>query len=129
MKICRFVLFLLVAGGFLFVGTLSGKSSGVTDNATTQAQTDSIVAPNVFTPNHDGKNDFFEVTSSDESPVSLKIFTRAGTLIFSMEAKICQWDGYSQSGQKMANGVYYYTAEVAGSSPKIAKKGFVHLYR
>jgi gliding motility-associated-like protein len=94
-----------------------------------QVATDSIIAPNVFTPNDDEWNQFFEVTSSAGNPVSLKVFTRAGVLVFSITAKICKWDGYSQNGDKMAEGVYFYTAEVPGSVPKVFKSGFVHLFR
>ena len=82
-----------------------------------------------FSPDHDKRNDFFIVKSSNDEPVSLKITTRAGVLIFSIEAKLCVWDGCSLSGQPMTNGVYFYTAELRGTSPKVSKSGFVYLYR
>ena len=88
---------------------------------------DSIIVLNVFTPN--SENEVFEVTSKDNKDVSLKIYTRAGVLVFSIEAQRCRWEGNSLSGEPMANGVYFYTAEVSGSSPKISKSGFVHLFR
>ena len=106
-----------------------------------QAENDSIVAGNVFTPNGDGENDFFEVKSSNsEHVVALKIYTRAGVLVFSIEARRCVWDGYTLDGRPMPTGVYFYTAEVvsgtgagtgagSNSSQKISKVGFVHLYR
>ena len=84
---------------------------------------------NFFTPDGE-ENVFFEVTTEDKQhDISLKIYTRAGVLIFSIEAKRCIWDGHSLDGQPMATGVYYYTAEVRGLSPKISKSGVVHLYR
>jgi len=89
-----------------------------------------IVVSNVFTPDGNGENDFFEVKTKDEDKeVSLKIYTRAGVLVFSIEARHCVWDGCSLTGQPMAAGVYHYTAEIRDSSPKISKSGFVHLYR
>jgi len=89
-----------------------------------------IVVSNVFTPDGDEENDFFEVKTKDEDKeVSLKIYTRAGTLVFSDEAERCIWWGYSLDGQPMAAGIYHYMAEIVGSSPKISKSGFVHLYR
>ncbi|MDR0714138.1 MAG: gliding motility-associated C-terminal domain-containing protein [Bacteroidales bacterium] len=91
--------------------------------------TDSIIAPNVFTPNDDDLHEFFEVTSSAGNAVSLKIFTRAGVLVFSIKAKTCRWDGCAPTGEKMAEGIYFYTAEVPGSSPKVSKNGFVYLFR
>ena len=87
-----------------------------------------IVVSNVFTPNGVEENNYFEVTTENgDEVVSLKIYTRAGVLVFSIEAKRCIWDGYSLSGQEMAGGVYYYTAEIR--SLKVSKSGFVHLYR
>ena len=94
-----------------------------------QTLPDSIVASNVFTPNGDGENDFFEVRAESGKAVLLNVYTRAGVLIFSIEARLCYWDGYSLSGVEMPTGIYYYTAEVRGSSPKVSKNGFVHLYR
>jgi gliding motility-associated-like protein len=93
--------------------------------------TDSIiVVSNVFTPNGEGSNIFFEVKSKNvDDVVSLKIYTRAGVLVFSIEAEYCVWDGCSLSGQPMVAGTYQYTAEIIDSSPKISKCGFVHLYR
>ena len=89
-----------------------------------------IVVSNVFTPNGEGENIFFKVTTEDkQKEVSLKIYTRAGVLIFSIEAKYCVWNGCSLNGQPMAAGTYQYTAEIVDSSPKISKCGFVHLYR
>ena len=89
-----------------------------------------IIASNVFTPNGDTENDFFIVKSSDnKQEVSLKIFTRAGVLVFSIEAQTCVWDGCTLSGQPLPAGVYYYTAEIIDSSPKVSKSGFVYLYR
>jgi len=81
---------------------------------------------NVFWPDsHDVEEQFFKVESSNNEPVSLKVYTRAGVLIFSIEARICLWDGYTLSGQPMPTGVYFYTAEM----PKVSKNGFVYLYR
>jgi gliding motility-associated-like protein len=83
-----------------------------------------------FSPNDDGYNDFFIVKSSvPDEIVSLNIYTRAGVLVFSIEAVQCVWDGRSLSGEKMAEGIYFYTAEVKDPSSKASKHGFVHLYR
>ncbi len=123
------VILAAVIAGYLLPMSAAEKAETRDMNAMAQANEDAIVAPNVFTPNGDGKNDVFEVTSSEGNTVSLKIFTRAGVLVFSIEAKRCRWDGRSLSGQEMTNGVYYYTAEVRGASPKVNKCGFVHLFR
>ena len=84
----------------------------------------------VFTPNGDGINDVFEIVSENDDAISLKIFNRAGVLVFEIEAVRCRWDGHSLSGEKMSTGVYYYTVETVGTNPKpITEKGIVCLYR
>ena len=126
MRVIRFVVLVAVLGLCFLPVHVNGKAV----YALSQAANDSIIAPNVFTPNGDGINDFFIVKSSnDQHKVSLKVYTRAGVLIFSIEAKLCVWDGRSLDGKDMADGVYYYTAEVRGSSPKVSKSGSVYLYR
>jgi gliding motility-associated-like protein len=125
LKALPLVVLIAVAGWCLLPTQATGNHTG----AIAQTPNDSIEVPNVFTPNGDGANDVFEVTSKERNSVSLKIFTRAGVLVFSIQAKHCRWDGNSLSGQAMATGVYYYTAEVTGSSPKVKRAGFIHLYR
>ena len=89
-----------------------------------------IIVSNVFTPNGQHDYNYFEVTTKGQKKeVSLKIYTRTGVLVFSIEARQCVWDGCSLSGQQMAAGIYHYTAEVCDSSPKVSKSGFIHLYR
>jgi hypothetical protein len=82
-------------------------------------------------------NNVFEVKSEDISlnykdknkEVLLEIYTRAGVLIFRSPqgATHCIWDGCSLSGQPMANGIYYYVAEIVDS--KVSKAGCLYLYR
>jgi len=134
MRVIQFIIFVTVLGWFFSPAHVTGNDAA--DGMMFQTENDSIIAPNVFTPNGDGDNDVFVVTTKAyrdgigaPKNVSLKIYTRAGVLVFSMEAKCPNWDGRSLSGEKMAEGIYYYTAEVRGSSPKISKCGFVHLYR
>jgi len=100
-----------------------------TAQTTPPAPSDSIIAPNVFTPNGDGVNDIFEVRSREGNKVSLKVYTRTGILVFAIDAERCRWDGHSLSGVKMPTGIYYYTADVIHPSIKESKSGIVHLYR
>jgi len=79
----------------------------------------------VFTPNEDGRNDVFEISSKNGEEVELSIYTRAGVLVFRIKAERCRWDGYSLSGKPLASGVYFYTAK----TQKVSIDGFVYLYR
>jgi gliding motility-associated-like protein len=90
-----------------------------------------ISVPNVFTPNRDGTNDEFLVTTQAEVPLKMNIFTRAGILVFKTEGTRPTWDGYTASGQKLSTGIYYYTIDALGADPNklYHKSGFFYLYR
>ncbi|MEQ8240547.1 MAG: gliding motility-associated C-terminal domain-containing protein [Cyclobacteriaceae bacterium] len=76
--------------------------------------------PNVFTPNGDGKNEFFTVFPAEidaiESITDLSIYTRDGKKIF--EKKLFKhgvpelgWNG-KRNGQDLPYGVYFYSTNV-----------------
>ena len=127
MKFLKFIIKVTIFGWCLSLVHLTGCKKTPNDSI--------IIAPNVFTPTdcsqlgNKDENDFFIVKSSDDKPVSLKVFTRANVLIFSEEAILCVWDGCSLSGEPMATGIYYYTAEIIDSNPKVKTYGYVYLYR
>jgi gliding motility-associated-like protein len=90
-----------------------------------------IKVQNVFTPNGDNVNDYFMIISNTGFPLRLKIFTRAGILVFEVEGLDLVWDGTAASGQKMSPGVYFYTLESASPDPKnrYAKSGILYMYK
>lgn len=65
----------------------------------------SIYLPNVFSPNGDNINDYFEVYAGSNSyqNIEMKIFDRWGNLVFEGE----KWDG-TYNNQEMSTGVYVY---------------------
>ena len=52
-----------------------------------------VLYPNVFSPNGDGINDFFEITALNATDISLKIYDRWGNLIFYSVNQPISWDG------------------------------------
>ena len=73
-----------------------------------------IFAPDVFTPNGDQRNDFFEVsTQSNIVQYDLEIFNRWGRLVFRSGTLDHYWDGRLANGQNASTGVYYWTARIA----------------
>ena len=127
MRVKQFIILAAIFG--LCLSSAQGVGN---DRGLVSTPADSIIVSNhVFTPNGnegDGNSDFFEVKSSKkDDEVTLKIFNRNGTLVFSTEANTCRWNGHSASGQTMANGIYYFIAKVRDASPKITKTGFVIL--
>lgn len=111
--------------------------------------------PNVFTPNGDGKNDFFTPYYSDGSiqgfdlslcprfvkSVVFKIYDRTGGELYTYDSTtdfengiLINWNGETTSGRLLENGTYFYTADVVYDvlDPSIAKeeiKGWVKLIK
>lgn len=90
---------------------------------------DDLDVPNVFTPNGDGKNDFFRVRSNGVTVYRLKIFSRSGLLVYEIESPKIIWDGKSASGNDMPAGIYFYTLQPAGDNGSRKMKGFFQLLR
>ncbi len=60
-----------------------------------------LFVPNIITPNNDGLNDTFEITST--LPFNLKIMNRYGKELFFSENYLNDWDGAG-----LNPGIYYY---------------------
>ncbi len=86
-----------------------------------------IDLPNVFSPNGDGINDFFEIPSSSAlvECIDLKVFNRWGMLMFESSGVYHSWNGRTFQGEPAEEGVYYYTVDVRGT----VYKGSVSLIR
>ena len=74
--------------------------------------------PNIFTPNGDGKNDYFEITGSNgpcKDANKLILFNRWGKKVFEAEGSPDQlrWDG-TNKGNGPSEGVYFYVLEGDG---------------
>lgn len=71
--------------------------------------------PNVFTPNGDGINDFFEPFKpySGIAKVNMQIYNRWGRRVFSTDNPDVHWNGWDETGQwACADGVYFYSCDV-----------------
>jgi len=66
-----------------------------------------VFIPNVFTPNGDNLNDFFEVTYVNVDELTVQIYDRWGQLLFTSNDKNFRWDG-TLNGNQVPEGVYYY---------------------
>lgn len=86
-----------------------------------------ISAPNVFTPNKDGSNDYFELDFSDIKKIDLVIINRWGNIMFEGNGPNPKWDGYVNG--KLANdGTYFYKYEALTIDDKVLiGHGFVVL--
>lgn len=90
----------------------------------------SLITPNVFTPNGDLYNDFFEVIAENSEVFYIKIYNRWGKLLFESSDPLIQWDGTIGNMQADA-GVYFYFCRYKSScnDKTIEKEGLFHLLR
>lgn len=89
-----------------------------------------IEANNVFTPNNDGYNDFFEVRTKGVEELEVKIFSRWGTKVYVIDEVDGKWDGKTEGGIKAPDGTYFYQLTAIGyNSIEYNRKGSVLLLR
>ncbi len=93
-----------------------------------------VYIPTAFTPNNDGKNDFFLPVTLRESlsPYSMQIFDKWGGLIFESSAPSAGWDG-TVNGRPCKTDVYIYIFKFNrlenGTEKPVVLKGMVSLVR
>ncbi len=110
--------------------TISDITNGCSDSQTSWLfLMPEILVQNVFTPNDDGINDFFMINSA--IPLEIKIFTRAGLLVFQAEGTEIIWYGETATGIKLDAGIYFYVLKALSGDPgeKYDKAGFIYLYK
>jgi len=86
--------------------------------------------PNVFTPNGDKKNDFFELKDPPvkyDCGFNIKIYNRWGELMYEHSDPAFKWDGTNKSGSKTAEGVYYYIIEGFIGDNEYKRRGTIYL--
>lgn len=69
-----------------------------------------LFVPNTFTPNGDGKNDQFAITSQYLKRFSMRIFDDKGEEVFATSFMSQGWDG-THYGREMQQSVYLYRIE------------------
>jgi gliding motility-associated-like protein len=109
--------------------TLSDPQSLIIESVLYDSITGELEVPNVFTPNGDQVNDYFEVSTDGTTVYEFSVFTRTGTRIYHSLSPRIFWDGNSLDGIQLKEGVYYYVIEEEGGSDPFEKAGFMHLFR
>ena len=99
------------------------------DSLAADSLTGELAVPNVFSPNNDEINDYFEVETNGTTVYEFNVFTRTGTRIFHSISPRIFWDGRSNAGKEMREGVYYYVIMEEGGSDPFEKAGFIHLFK
>ena len=90
-----------------------------------------IILPNIVTPNGDGVNDVFVLSSERLERIELEIYNRWGQLVAFAKGRYVSWDGRATlSGEPCSDGVYYYIIKaVTITHEPFDRNGYVHLKR
>ncbi len=89
-----------------------------------------LEATNVFSPNGDGKNDYFEFKLLNIIELDLTILNRWGQVVYQSNDVNSTWDGKSQDGLDVSDGVYFYKYNAVGAQNEpFEGHGFLHLVR
>jgi gliding motility-associated-like protein len=84
---------------------------------------------NVFTPNNDGINDYFQPKGKIENIKSVTIFNRWGETVSNLDYPYI-WDGTTKEGVQLHEGVYYYIInQEIGCKQNEIKQNMIHLIR
>ncbi|WP_443945859.1 putative Ig domain-containing protein [Pedobacter sp. AW1-32] len=88
-----------------------------------------VYIPNAFTPNNDGKNDFFLIYGNTIQSARMNVYTQWGQLIFQSDNVTRGWDG-TYKGVNQPIGVYVYMVEIQfNDGTSTMKKGTITLLR
>lgn len=89
-----------------------------------------IEFPNIFTPNGDHNNDYFEFMSVNIAELKVIVTNRWGNTVFESDDIHFQWDGHLPSGEPASEGVYFYQYQVtANNGEHLEGHQFVQLIR
>jgi gliding motility-associated-like protein len=90
--------------------------NGCTTDATENVTSIYCEIPKGISPNNDGKNDSFDLTNFDVR--KLQIYNRYGMEMYSKTNYTNEWDGFSNAGQNLPDGTYYYVIEFESGKTK-----------
>ncbi|GAB4250884.1 MAG: hypothetical protein Kow0079_04470 [Vicingaceae bacterium] len=89
-----------------------------------------IIIPNVFSPNNDGINDVFIVTSNNLESLQGEIWNRWGQLMYKWDGINGFWDGRTTAGEESPEGTYFFIIKAKGlDGTEYEEKGSFTLVR
>jgi gliding motility-associated-like protein len=93
---------------------LGWDTAGCRGTATVNIVTDSLLIPNVLTPNGDGINDVLFFNYYGTAFYQVSVYDRWGRQIFTTTDKTAMWDGKTQGGGDVPESVYYVAVRIVG---------------
>lgn len=113
----------------LYSVTVTNACGSKTDDVLVTGVDCIILFPNAFTPNGDGKNDFFKILNAFRiNDYSLVIYNRWGQQVFATSDVLSGWDGRLK-GVPQDPGTYVYYCKYVKDNKQVVTKGSLHLLR
>jgi gliding motility-associated-like protein len=121
--------------GQYFVSVTDANGCNDTLSVNLDCIPDSLIIPQLVTPNNDGKNDVWEVDLTNYPNNVVKIFNRWGNVVYAANPYLPSnyWDGKVGQGVMMSLGseylpvgTYYFVIDLFGDGSKIYK-GYIEL--
>ncbi len=114
-----------------YIVTASNMCGVSIDTASIEFYFCDLELPNVFTPNNDGKNDFFQLLFfGGLKTFNCTILNRWGQVVREYDNPAFMWDGKDEAGDDVLQGVYFYIVKaVSNGGNEILKHGNVTLVR
>ncbi len=109
----------------IFIATPTSTTTAVSDTSVV------VTIPNIFTPNDDGKNEFFGLTSNHIlNDFELIIYDRWGLKVYESNDYLTFWNGkYLQHGKDCTDGTYFYIIKYSCATENKKLHGFLTLMR
>lgn len=107
-----------------FTVKITTAPDGCVDTQSFTVESPQCVIPRGLSPNGDGNNDTFDLTSLGVKKLS--IFNRYGKKVYGKTNYTNQWSGQSESGDELPDGTYYYVIDQDNGE---TKSGWVYINR
>ncbi len=108
------------------VKLIASNNNVCSDTTTTTLIVYKLVVSNVFTPNGDGNNDFFEINHTGITSFDIEIYDRWGNKLYEGHTPNSKWDGRNSNGKNADDGTYYYLVKAKGiDGQEYSEKGFL----
>ena len=88
----------------------------------TKEKESTILLPNIFTPNGDGKNDLLSNKIGEVTEFSVVILNQANKVIFTSIDPNFSWDGVATNGELSPAGTYVYYISAKDLNGKLLTK-------
>jgi len=109
--------------------TVSNQCNSFTENITIGEKVCDIEAPNVMVLNSTTGNNLFTIQYSGVKSFECTIVNRWGNVIKKYNNPATPWDGKTENGKFVEEGVYFYIIKaVLDSGEELERQGFVHVY-